>query len=396
MGRNLMIFVILCAFAVGQSQAQIVNGDEGTDFGDIKVGGGDLVIDLPENGIINVNTLTVRGGSYNPAILSFKRNSLNTSVMILATGDIVVNSHAYIDVYGENGSAVRGGQGGPGGFNGGEPGNSENAPGAGHGPGGGLGGPSNDGTKDADDCGHGGYGLAGGSFPRDGAAYGSRLLIPLVGGSGGGGASGIGGGGGGGALLLASNTRIVMNGHIRAFGGVAGTDFTLHCYGSGGAIRLVAPIVSGSGQLDVRGFESTAGDAASPGRIRIDTVDRSGVVFQILPTTAPTAVSSFMRLFPDPLPQLNITEVAGHAIGPGTTEPVSVILPTGSPPTQSVTIQANDFMSTVPIQVALIPETGDPIKVDTQIDNITSNPGSVTITADLAQNVVYHVYVWTR
>jgi hypothetical protein len=103
-----------------------------------------------------------------------------------------------------------------------------------------------------------------------------------------------------------------------------------------------------------------------------------------------------MTLFPDPLPRLNITEVAGEAISEGTTEPVSIILPTGSPSTQNITVQANDFMSIVPIQVALIPETGDPIKIDTQIDNISSNPGSVTVNADLAQNVVYTVYVWTR
>ena len=53
-------------------------------------------------------------------------------------------------------------------------------------------------------------------------------------------------------------------------------------------------------------------------------------------------------------------------------------------------------MSMVPIQVALIPETGDPIKVNTQIDNVTSNPSVVTVNVDLAQNIVYHVFAWTR
>jgi hypothetical protein len=53
-------------------------------------------------------------------------------------------------------------------------------------------------------------------------------------------------------------------------------------------------------------------------------------------------------------------------------------------------------MSIVPIQVVLTPETGDPTKIDTQINNINSNPGSVTVNVDLAQNVVYHVYAWTR
>jgi hypothetical protein len=241
--------------------------------------------------------------------------------------------------------------------------------------------------------------LAGGTFPRDGVAYGSQLLIPLVGGSGGGGSPGIGGGGGGGAILLASNTSITISGAIYAYGGYAsGTvGIAAHCYGSGGAIRLVAPVVNGGGWLDVRGLESTVGgDFAGAGRIRIDTVDRSRIAFQIYPTTAPTTVSSFMRLFPEPLPQLNITDVAGQTIAPNTKEPVSISLPTGSPSNQTITVQANDFMSMVPIQVVLAPETGDPIKINTQINNINSNPGSVTVNVDLAQNVVYHVYAWTR
>ncbi len=88
-----------------------------------------------------------------------------------------------------------------------------------------------------------------------GTFSGNRFLVPLVGGSGGHGSVDIdriseGGGAGGGAILIASSTSIVMNfpGRIEAMGGSGG--FAAGS-GSGGAIRLVAPVMSGSGAFNV-------------------------------------------------------------------------------------------------------------------------------------------------
>ena len=108
-------------------------------------------------------------------------------------------------------------------------------------------------------------------------AYGNIYLRPLVGGSGGGRgsrdwrANAAGGGAGGGAILIASTDRITVNGIITARGGDGGdtaagpgveirADLQGLCRngrsspgggGSAGAIRLLAPTISGQGQLNV-------------------------------------------------------------------------------------------------------------------------------------------------
>src|SRR5713101_6151340 len=162
-------------------------------------------LNLPPDGIFNFTTINVASGT----ALTFNRNALNTPVYLLATSNVTINGT--IDVSGQSGSTTAGGRSGPGGFDGGFPGLDVNSPpGAGYGPGGGQGGgPGNT----ASTFGAGGYATQGGpaQSTNNGAAYGSPLLIPLVGGSGGGGligSPGVGGGGGGGAILIASNTKI--------------------------------------------------------------------------------------------------------------------------------------------------------------------------------------------
>ncbi|NUN94983.1 MAG: leucine-rich repeat domain-containing protein [Candidatus Omnitrophica bacterium] len=102
-----------------------------------------------------------------------------------------------------------------------------------------------------------------------GGVYGNEQIVPLIGGSGGDGVPPSGdpfqeqhtySGGGGGALLIASESLIVVNGAIDVEGGVGPES------GSGGAIRLVADSISGSGQLHVPGGERSAG----AGRVRIE------------------------------------------------------------------------------------------------------------------------------
>lgn len=360
-------------------------------FGPINVTGG-ATIDLPPNGIINATTVTVASGG----TLNFNRNVLNTPVFLLATGDIDIQG--LIDVSGQFASASpTGGVGGPGGFDGGTPGLFGSPPGDGHGPGAGRGGDSLNQPGDVASAGSAAYGGASSDpTPLDGQTYGSPLLVPLVGGSGGGGSSsGHGGGAGAGGILLASSTRVNISGTVSGRGGFSasssGIGFSGH--GSGGAIRIVAPLVSGSGILDVTGLQNV--EAGGHGRVRIDVIDRSQLTLGVQPPAALT-VGSFMVVFPPVVPRLDIVNVAGQPIAEGTPSPVQVLLPFGAPTSQPVTVQARDFAGTVPIDIVLTPTNGPRTVVQTTIDMSTGNPAQRTVNVNIPVNVVTQINAWTR
>ena len=119
---------------------------------------------------------------------------------------------------------------------------------------------------------------------------GGYFLSPLTGGSGGGrwylnaATSGGGGGAGGGAILLASNTAIRLNGVLSCDGGPGGfpNDYWAVSYGGGGgAIRLLAPVVAGTGTISAAGGLSLRGSSGSAayndpgalGWVRIESTD---------------------------------------------------------------------------------------------------------------------------
>jgi hypothetical protein len=263
-------------------------------------------VTLPPSGIFNYTTVTIPAG----VTVKFQRNTTNTPIVILATGDVTIAGT--IDISGTTapgvGPAGGGGTGddgtpglgGPGGFDGGRGGrggtdnpgpndnpNAVNKAGGGLGPGGGNGGVTylfnapclNGGPTTLGGTG-GGFSAAGGQSPAGtvtncaagfshtripgGAAYGSSPLLPLVGGSGGGGGSGghssfgAGGGGGGGAILIAASGTVSVSGSLLANGGAGGGSSqaasppTFGAAGggaSGGAIRIVATTVTGEGTI---------------------------------------------------------------------------------------------------------------------------------------------------
>lgn len=346
-------------------------------------------IPVPANGIFNCTTISVSSGQ----TLRFTKNANNTPVYLLATGNVMIAG--LIDIEGGPGNNVVGGPGGPGGFDGGSPGSISLPPGAGHGPGGGSGGLNENSTAG---------GAGGGSYAtispntvstNRGATYGSGLLVPLVGGSGGGGTIGTpggGGGGGGGALLIASNTRIDVTGTISA-DGARRAGFAYNS-GSGGAIRLVAPVVAGTGALRARGSSGFFGEGGGDGRIRIDALNRTGISFSFNPA-ASTSIGSMMMVFPAPLPRLDITEAAGTAITVGSV-PVVVILPFGSSTNRTVRVQASNFSDLVPINVVLTPDNGTPVTYQAQIDNRAVNPAETTVNVVIPVNVQTAIYAWTR
>ncbi len=231
---------------------------------------------------------------------------------------------------------------------------------------------------------------------QTGSTYGSPLLIPMVGGSGGAGTIGTpggGGGAGGGALLIASDTLIKLGSSgndLFADGGNGSTSVSASNGGSGGGIRLVAPRVEASGaRIYARG-----NDGAGDGRIRIDTLDRSGLSISTNPTFA-TSVGSMMVVFPSPLSRLDIIDAAGTAIAEGA-GPVFVNLPFGTDPNQQVTVQARDFNAIVSVQVVLTPDHGDAIKYEAEIDNVSNDPATVTIDVTFPVNVTTNIHVWTQ
>lgn len=229
--------------------------------------------------------------------------------------------------------------------------------------------------------------MSGAANTNKGLAYGSKLLIPLVGGSGGGGVHGnpgAGGGGGGGAVLIASNTRIRFQpGTIQANGGNGAAG------GSGGAIRLVAPRIEGEPRLAV-----SPGSWGGFGRIRIDVIERDALNLGFDPTYM--SLGSFLKVFPDVPSRLDITQAAGTTIPEGTAGPVIVELPFGSTTNRTVTVQARDFGAIVPIRVVLTPESGDPLVYDAQIDNAAANPASQTVNVTVPVNTRVAVHAWTR
>lgn len=359
------------------------SGSTGTDGPlDLTIAGVTTVVRVPESGILNYTRIRMAPGTR----LTFERNTANTPVYLLASDEVLIEGA--IDVSGAVGGALDGGLAGPGGFDGGRPGIAGAAPGAGYGPGGGKGGAS-DGTRNG--VGSGSYATVAilGDSVNKGATYGTELLIPFLGGSGGGGMPGLGGGGGGGAVLIASSQRITVanTGSIDASAGISGFG-----YGSGGAIRLIAPAVAGNGRLSVSGY-----GFGGNGRIRIDLVDRRALNLSFDPGTPGTlVVGGLMAVFPPVTPQLDIVRVGALQIAPGTRTPVLVRLPFGASPSQVVEVRARDFNQSLTLTVALIPDSGAPAYYPISIDNFAANPATKTVTVSFPPNILTRVMAWTR
>ncbi len=263
----------LCITGVtAHAQSGFVSGSTGADgaFNPTQ----SQTLQLPESGVFNFSTVNIPAG----VTIRFGRNSRNTPVIILATGNMTIAGT--LDVSGLNGGQPFGGQGGPGGFNGGTGGPATRVSGTfslggnGDGPGGGSGSGSASSPTLFGAGGGGGFANPGipGSWNSEptvngagGPRYGLPTLLPLIGGSGGGGeggfsssGAGAGGGGGGGALLLASSSVINFGDdpftvRIAANGGNGFSANVGAGGGSGGAVRLMANTISGALRVNAGG-----------------------------------------------------------------------------------------------------------------------------------------------
>lgn len=390
------LLALLTLTLVGSVQGQNVPFDSGSRGTTALSPTASQAIPLPPDGRLEFTTINIPAG----VEITFIRNAANTPVYLLASGDVVIDGK--VDVSAEqavtaNGAApFRGSFGGPGGFNGGMPGVQGNLPGNGYGPGGGLGDPL------ISQAGAGVYSTplgAGNSRTKDGQVYGSQLLMPLVGGSGAGGTGpfptggGLGGGGGGGAILIASSTSIQLGpgSTVLATGGGASLG---NRHGSGGAIRLVAPTIRGTGTLNVQG----GGGQNNAGRIRCDMVNRENFALSFLPSPSiATTTESFMMTFPPVMPRLRFTQIAGQSVPADAPANFTVTLAPNSAAQQPIRIEASGFCSDVRVIIRLTPASGPAITLPAlTLNNLVSNPVEGLTVANFPANVAVTVEAWTE
>lgn len=409
--RGASAVFLLAALAAASAQAAFNSGSTGAD--------GALnptvntEIELPPSGILNYTTVNIPAG----VTVKFKRNTANTPVFILASGDVTIAGSIDIrgadakptGTYGDGALGDDGipGVGGPGGYDGGRGGRSDTSlraeivrGGSGLGPGGGAGG-----VEGADGaCGQLGYypyaGTGGGYATNvykpftqwvcgnpllKGKSYGSALLQPLIGGSGGGGGRGgvtypgTGGGGGGGAILLASSGTLRVTGTIDATGGDGGGNGGTGAGGngaggSGGAIRLMATAIAGAGGVfanggcinnggsrrqlcGVDGGHNQYGGAAGRIRLEAEAITFTG-------TSQPTYTADVPGpVFIAEAPSLRIASIAGQAVPANPTGNADVTLPASTTGPIEVVFQTTNVPVGNTVLLRVVPAYGQPTEV---------------------------------
>lgn len=365
-------------------------------------------VQVPESGVFNFTTINIPAG----VTITFARNTKNTSVTMLASGDVTIAGTINLD--GKPGNANSGGGlAGPGGFSGGEGGFDKSGGGNGDGPGGGGGGGGSTVTTTGGSGGGAGFAVAGNNgggttAGQGGPAYGSKTALPLIGGSGGGGgASAVsafpgpgGGGGGGGAILIASSGSITFGnatspGSISSRGGAGASVSTGGGGGSGGTIRLVANTISGSATLAVQGGVEGVGGNGRGGKgaigfVRVEGLNVSG--FTSTDTALPISFALPNPITPVNAPQLRIASIAGRpapAMPVGSLQgPPDVVIPTTEPNPVSVGIEATNVPVGTVVKVTVTPSTGARTTVQSGAlagtDAASTATASVTLPAGLS------------
>lgn len=360
-------------------------------------------LQVPESGVFNFTTVTVETG----ATLTFKKNAQSTSVMILASGDVLIDGT--ISVSGQAGNVTIPGEGGPGGFDGGVGAVPNDKGKRGEGPGGGVGGKprsssagSGEGGAYSTSGGNGYTRYTGAEGGSGSVAYGNERIIPLLGGSGGGGGGGAAtsvggaGGGGGGALLIASSTSITVNGAVVAYGG-AGANGQNNNYqggggggGAGGAIRLITDVLNGNGTISAAGggggYMSSASNfragSGSAGRIRVEYVTTNRTVG----TNPPMTFGYALSVTPPDMPTLSIVSIAGvnaPTIPKGDFNAPDIVLPYGATNPVSVVVSAVNVPADATVTVTANPAVGSSTSA-TELLSGTNTSSSATVDLNIS------------
>jgi len=150
-------------------------------------------------------------------------------------------------------------------------------------------------------------------------------VLPLIGGSGGGGHDYFGthpGSAGGGAILIAAAGKVAISGSINANGGNADINGGR---GSGGAVRILASEVFGSGSVScVGGIAVGSGQLSrtGDGRIRIETLALARSVLTFPETIAVPPATPPIIWLPGNAPKVRIVSVDGIASPADPTAPL--------------------------------------------------------------------------
>jgi len=367
-------FILLLLWTGTVSAQTFSSGSTGADGAFAPIA--NTTLTLPPNGVFNFTTVNIPAG----VTVTFQRNAANTPVTILASGNVTIAGTVSVNgTTGTNGASSGplfnpGALGGPGGFTGGTGASRDGAllPSAGQGPGGGT--------------------PQGVSPGNPTGTYGAPTsfvsLLPLFGGSGGGGGgffpgfSGASGGGGGGAIVIASSTIITVNGIVRANGGDVGSNGTalVSGRGSGGAIRLVAPQLTGTGTIQA----TDAGNSGNGnGRIRLEafTLGFAGTIAPAASSsTAPGPVTAASNPALINLPTLTLSSV-GSTAAPGTPggsyTTADVSLPQGTINPVPLTLAVTNTPVGTVFTVKLFPQFGN-------ATTVTSTPSTGTFASATA------------
>ncbi len=176
-------------------------------------------------------------------------------------------------------------------------------------------------------------------------------------------------------------------------------------------MRLVAPRVSATRQTSAPRIDTSSPSGGGDGRIRIDSVaDRGAIVLSALTTGSGggvpvlggflfTGITNGSPRFL--LPRVDVVRAAGRDIPVGTPSPVTVQLPFNGNPNQTVSVQVsgfpvNVFPTAIPIQVAVIPESGAPAFFSGSVNHVPGGGrGTVEVAVVIPLNTVCHIQAWT-
>jgi hypothetical protein len=401
--------VIMLAMTPYVAQAAFTSGSTGADGA--LAPATNAVLTVPESGVFNFTTVNIPSG----VTITFTKNSKNSPVTILASGNVTIAGA--INLNGTDANGINPGVGGPGGFDGGQGGAIYLIGKRGEGPGGGGGGsPRTDSYYGAGSGAGGGFaggGGNGGTYTTGapggsgGSAYSSERILPAIGGSGGGGGGGTntyvggGGGGGGGAIVIASSGVITVTGSITANGGAGANSVNGTASGggggSGGSIRLIATTITGSGSLTANGAGggsgySFSGGGGSAGRIRLeqDFKDPNNKL-----TTSPSYTNGpAYGVTPQNMPTLTISSIGGVEVPSvpsgslntpdvqlpyNTTNPVTVVV-TGAyiPANTTVTVNASPTLGNVTSATGTLSGSGDTSTASVSLSIATAYPSIIT------------------
>jgi hypothetical protein len=329
--------------------AQVNSGSDGSDgaFNPTT----NIVINMADhpNGIYQYTSVSIPSG----VTVTFIPSANNSPVTWLVQSNVVISGA--INISGQGPSGAAGGLGGPGGYRGGTGGSS---PTSGQGPGGGSAQYGSGGNAS-----FGGAGITVWGSIQPGATYGNIFLIPLLGGSGGGGQGSTGGYGGGGAMLIATSGNVEIDGVLSSGSSYSyfydePTENVIGGSGSGGAIRVVASKIIGSGQITT----ATVYGAGGLGRVRFDTYENdfggsiSGVFTQgsqfiIIPTSGQ-------------LPQLTVTSVGGIPVSASPSGQISTpdaVLSAQQNNPIPIVVSCANLPLNAPVTVTVKPMNGSPV-----------------------------------